>query len=253
MKITFLGTGTSQGVPVISCNCPVCKSDNPKDKRLRSSVLIEINNKVLVIDTGPDFRQQMLRENVDTLDGILITHEHKDHVAGLDDVRAYNFKSKAPVDLYAEARAQKSIRREFAYVFAYLKYPGIPEIRMHTFNNKMFNIKGIDILPIRAKHFMLPVFGYRIENFTYITDTNHISKEEQKKIIGSEVLVLNALRKKKHISHYNLEEALDLINKIKPKKAYLTHMSHLMGFHDEVEKELPENVKLGYDGLKIYL
>ena len=224
MKITFLGTGTSQGVPVISCNCPVCKSDNPKDKRLRSSVLIEINNKVLVIDTGPDFRQQMLRENVDTLDGILITHEHKDHVAGLDDVRAYNFKSKAPVDLYAETRAQKSIRREFAYVFAYLKYPGIPEIRMHTFNNKMFNIKGI-----------------------------HISKEEQKKIIGSEVLVLNALRKKKHISHYNLEEALDLINKIKPKKAYLTHMSHLMGFHDEVEKELPENVKLGYDGLKIYL
>lgn len=226
-------------------------SHNPKDKRLRTSVFIETGDLSLVIDTGPDFRQQMLRENVQKLDGILITHEHKDHVAGLDDVRAFNFRTKAPVDLYAEERAITSIKKEFAYVFAENKYPGIPEIAVHIIENSPFSIHRQKIIPIRAMHMKLPVFGFRINNFSYITDTNYICDEELKKLKGTEILVINALRKEKHISHYNLEEALQIIDMVKPKKAFLTHLSHMMGLHNETEKLLPKNVFVAYDGLKL--
>ena len=251
LKITFLGTGTSQGIPVITCNCKVCKSTDQKDNRLRSSVLVETDELVFVIDTGPDFRQQMLKENVQRLDAILMTHEHKDHVAGLDDVRSFNFKTGKAVDLYAEKRVQEAIKREFAYIFADYKYPGVPDIKMHLIENKTFNIRGVDIIPIRAMHYKLPVFGFRIGNFTYITDTNYISEEEIHKIYGTDILVINALRIKKHLSHYNVEQAIEVIEKIAPKQAYLTHISHAMGLHEPVQKILPENIFLAYDGLKL--
>ena len=251
MKVTFLGTGTSQGVPVITCDCQVCRSSNTKDNRLRSSVLIEHGESVFVIDTGPDFRQQMLKANVQRLDAILITHEHKDHVAGLDDVRSFNFRTGKAVNLYAEKRVQEAIKREFAYIFADYKYPGVPDIKMHLIVNKPFNIKGVDIIPIRAMHYKLPVFGFRIGNFTYITDTNYISEDEMQKIYGSEIIVINALRIKEHLSHYNVEQAIEVINKTAPKQAYLTHISHAMGLHESVQKNLPENVFLAYDGLKL--
>ncbi len=251
MKITFLGTGTSQGVPVIACECAVCKSDDFRDKRLRSSVLIELEDKVFVIDTGPDFRQQMLRENVKDMTAILFTHEHKDHIAGLDDIRAFNYIHKRPMEVYADARVQIALRREYAYVFAEDKYPGIPEMRTHTIDNKSFIIDGVDIIPISLMHHKLPILGFRINNFTYLTDTNYIKSEEKEKIKGTKVLVVNALRKKKHISHFNLAEALELIAEINPDRAYLTHVSHLMGKQADVEKELPENVFFAYDGLKV--
>ena len=253
MKVTFLGTGTSQGVPVIACNCGVCRSESPKDKRLRSSVMIELDNKTFVIDTGPDFRQQMLRENVTKLDAILFTHEHKDHIAGLDDIRAFNYLQKKPMDIFAEQRVQEALQREYAYVFADYKYPGIPEMNMHLIENKDFKIHGVNIKPIRVMHYKLPIYAYRIKDFSYITDTNYISEKEKNKIKGSEIIVVNALRKKKHISHFNLDEALSLIEEIKPKVAYLTHISHLMGRHEDVKKELPKNVKLAYDGLSFKL
>ncbi|MBN1253280.1 MAG: MBL fold metallo-hydrolase [Bacteroidales bacterium] len=251
MKVTFLGTGTSQGVPVIACECDVCKSKDSKDKRLRSSIMIEINDKTIVIDTGPDFRQQMLRENVKKLDAILFTHEHKDHIAGLDDIRAFNYIHKKPMDIYAEQRVHEALKREYAYVFAEFKYPGIPEMEMHVIDNKTIKICGIDVTPIRVMHYKLPIFGFRIKDFSYITDTNSISDVEKNKIIGSKIIVINALRKKKHISHFNLQEALNFIDEIKPEMAYLTHISHLMGLQADVELELPENVKFAYDGLKI--
>ncbi|MEN8121723.1 MAG: MBL fold metallo-hydrolase [Bacteroidota bacterium] len=249
MKITFLGTGTSQGVPVIGCECGTCKSDDVRDKRLRTSVLIEHEGKTFVIDTGPDFRQQMLRENVKDLTAILFTHEHKDHIAGLDDIRAFNYIHKRPMDVYADVRVQKALRREYAYVFAEDKYPGIPEMRTYTIDNAPFFVDDVKIIPIRLMHYQLPILGFRINNFTYITDTNYIEPEEKEKIKGSKVIVVNALRKKKHISHFNLEEALELIKELKPELAYLTHISHLMGRQADVEKELPDNVKFAYDGL----
>lgn len=252
-KITFLGTGTSQGVPVIGCDCDTCKSNDFRDKRLRTSVLIELEEKVFVIDTGPDFRQQMLRENVKDLTAILFTHEHKDHIAGLDDIRAFNYIHKRPMEVYADARVQKALRREYAYVFAEDKYPGIPEMQTHTIDNSPFNIGDIKIIPIRLMHHNLPIFGFRINDFTYITDTNCIESVEKEKIKGSKVIVVNALRKKKHISHFNLDEALQLIKELQPEQAYLTHVSHLMGKQADVEKELPDNVKFAYDGLSIEL
>jgi phosphoribosyl 1,2-cyclic phosphate phosphodiesterase len=252
MEITFLGTGTSQGVPVIACNCKVCKSNDLKDKRLRTSVMISFNNKNIVIDTGPDFRQQMLRENVQHLDAILFTHEHKDHIAGLDDIRAFNYQTKKDMPIYATKQVQIGLKKEFHYIFSNFDYPGIPKVNLQTINhNKPFELFNNNITPIEVMHYKLPVTAYRINNFTYITDANYISEAEKEKIKGTDVLVINALRKEKHISHFTLDEALELINEIKPKKAYLTHISHLLGKHQDISKELPENVFLAYDGLKI--
>ncbi|MBI4930903.1 MAG: MBL fold metallo-hydrolase [Bacteroidetes bacterium] len=251
MKITFLGTGTSQGVPIIGCKCRVCDSLNPKDKRLRSSVMIEVNKKRFVIDTGPDFRQQMIRERVDRIDAVIYTHEHRDHVAGLDDLRAFNYIMKKKMDLYASELTQQAIHEQFGYVFNEKKYPGIPEVNFHTIENKSFTIEGVEFIPILVKHMHLDVLGFRVGNFTYITDANFISEKEKKKIYGSEILVLNALRKEKHISHFNLEEAIKLAQELNCKRTFLVHISHQMGLHEEVEDELPENIHLAFDGLHI--
>ena len=249
--ITFLGTGTSQGVPVIACNCKVCLSENKKDKRLRTSIMILFNGKNIVVDTGPDFRQQMLRENVQHLEAILFTHEHKDHIAGMDDIRAFNYRSKNDMPVYATEQVQIGLKREFHYVFSGVRYPGIPRVILNTINTHAFQLFGKTIQPIEVMHYKLPVLGFRIDNFTYITDANFIAPAEMDKIRGTEILVLTALRQETHISHFTLQEALDLIADIKPKKAYLTHISHLLGSHDEVSKMLPENVELAYDGLSI--
>jgi len=253
MKVTFLGTGTSQGVPVIACDCVVCLSKNEKDKRLRSSILVEDKGKVIVIDTGPDFRQQMLRENVQQLDAVVFTHEHKDHIAGLDDVRAFNFKQKKDMDIYATAETQTALIREFHYAFAEYKYPGVPNLKLHTIDNAVFNVGEVELLPINVWHYKMPVKAFRINNFTYITDANRIEEEELEKIKGSEIIVINALRKSDHISHFKLSEAITLLEKLKPKKAYLTHISHYLGKHDEVQKELPDFIEIAFDGLKIEL
>lgn len=253
MQITFLGTGTSQGIPIIACSCDVCKSIDTKDKRLRASILVEVNNKSFVIDTGPDFRQQMLREHVKQLDAVIFTHEHKDHTAGFDDIRPFNFINQKKIDVYASARVQDALKREFAYIFTDFKYPGIPEINLHLLENKLTSIHGVDFLPIQVMHHKLPVFGFRINDFTYITDANYISEKEKEKIIGSKVLVLNALRKEPHLSHFNMEQAIKLVEELKPEKAYFTHISHQLGLHVEVANELPSTIELAYDGLKIKL
>jgi len=251
MKVTFLGTGTSQGVPVIACDCEVCLSENEKDKRLRTSIMIEDRGKVIVIDTGPDFRQQMLRENVQQLDAVVFTHEHKDHVAGLDDVRAFNFKQKKDMDIYATPEVQTALIREFHYAFAEYKYPGVPSLALHTIEDDVFNIGDVQLHPINVWHHKMPVKAFRINNFTYITDANRIEEQELEKIKGSEIIVLNALRKTDHISHYKLSEAIELLEQLKPKKAYLTHISHYLGKHDDVQSELPSFIEVAYDGLKI--
>ena len=251
MKITFLGTGTSQGIPVIACRCEVCKSSDPKDNRLRCSVLVEFNKKSIVIDTGPDFRQQMLKNNVQHLDAVLFTHEHKDHVAGLDDIRAFNFVMKQDMDIYLTDAVGKAIRREFSYIFADFKYPGIPLINLHRITNHPFDLFNQTILPIEVMHYQMPVFGYRIGDFTYITDAKSISEIELEKLEGTKILVINALRRETHVSHFTLNEALELIDRIKPQKGYLTHLSHQMGKHEDVMKELPSNVEIAYDGLII--
>jgi phosphoribosyl 1,2-cyclic phosphate phosphodiesterase len=253
ISATFLGTGTSQGIPVIACECEVCRSANPKDKRLRSSLLVKIGENNFVIDAGPDFRQQMLRANVKTLRAVLLTHEHVDHVFGLDDIRSFNWLQKLPLDIYAEKRVHEAVKRIFHYVFANHTYPGIPKMNLREIQNKAFGIEGIQFVPIRCYHHKLPVFGFRVGDLTYVTDTNSIPPEELKKVEGSRIFILNALRREKHISHFNLEEALEMIELIKPEKAYLTHLSHGFGRHDEIEKELPENVFLAFDGLKITL
>jgi len=253
LQITFLGTGTSQGVPVITCDCEVCKSNNQKDKRLRSSVLIEIENQTFIIDSGPDFRQQMLRENVQQLDAVLITHQHKDHLAGLDDIRAFNYKQKKYMDVYGDKRVVKTIKQEFAYSFDENKYPGVPDINLNLVENKNFKIGNIEIIPILVMHHKLQIFGYRIKDLTYITDASFISEEEKQKIKGTKILIVNALRIKKHIAHFNLEEALELIEELKPEKAFLRHISHYLVFYEVVEKQLPKNVFLSYDGLKLNL
>ncbi|MBM3451589.1 MAG: MBL fold metallo-hydrolase [Bacteroidetes bacterium] len=252
MKLTFLGTGTSQGVPVIACDCKVCTSSDTKDKRFRSSVLIEINNKSIVIDTGPDFRSQMLANKVLRLDIVLFTHEHKDHVAGLDDIRPFNFKQHTPISVYASKQVEEAIKREYHYIFAEKKYPGIPEISLHRIDlNPFFISEDIQVIPIEVKHYLLPVFGFRIKNLTYITDAKSIDAREIKKIQGTEILVINALRIQSHPAHFNLDEALEFISLIQPKKAYLTHLSHLFGTHQEIQKMLPNNVFVSYDGLVI--
>lgn len=251
MQITFLGTGTSQGVPIIACPCNVCQSADVRDKRLRSSILIEEKGKTVVIDTGPDFRQQMLRENVKTLDAVIFTHEHKDHTGGFDDIRAFNYVQQKEMDVYASERVQLAIRRDYAYVFSDFKYPGIPEIKFHLLKNEEITIEGINVLPIEVMHYKLPVFGFRIGDFTYITDANYISEKEKEKIKGSKIMVVNALRREQHISHFTFEEAIKLMEELKPEKAYFTHISHQLGLHEDVENELPDFISLAYDGLKL--
>ncbi len=253
MQITFLGTGTSQGVPIIACPCAVCQSTDSKDKRLRTSILIEEKGKVFVIDTGPDFRQQMLRENVKQMDAVVFTHEHKDHTGGFDDIRAFNYIQQKEMDVYASHRVQQAIRRDYAYIFSDFKYPGIPEIKLHSLENKLTNIEGVDFMPIEVMHYKLPVFAFRINDFTYITDANYISEEEKEKIKGSKVIVINSLRREPHISHYTFDEAIKLMEELKPEKAYFTHISHQLGLHADVEKELPDFISLAYDGLKLQL
>jgi len=249
VKITFLGTGTSQGVPVIACECDTCLSPDKHDKRLRTSLLLETDKTTLLFDAGPDFRQQMLSENVKKLDSILLTHEHKDHIAGLDDVRAFNYKSQDAIDIYAEDRVQKALKREYSYVFSEYQYPGIPKMRLNPIPEHSFTVKEIQIEPIRVFHYRLPVYGFRVGNFAYITDANYIPEESKEKLFGVKYLVINALRKEKHISHFSLREAIDIIREISPKKAYITHISHQMGFHAEVSKDLPQGISLAYDGL----
>ncbi len=249
MKITFLGTGTSQGVPVIACECKTCLSSDPRDKRLRTSLLLETGNTVLLFDAGPDFRQQMLTHNVKKLDSILLTHEHKDHIAGLDDVRAFNYKSKDAIDIYAEERVQKAVRLEYSYVFSEYQYPGIPKMRLNPIPVHEFSIKGLSIVPIRVFHYRLPVFGFRVGDFAYITDANYIPEDSKEKLMGVKYMVINALRKEHHISHFSLQEAIDFIMEISPAKAFITHISHQMGYYSEVSRELPEGIILAYDGL----
>ncbi|HLR37886.1 MAG TPA: MBL fold metallo-hydrolase [Chitinophagaceae bacterium] len=252
MKITFLGTGTSQGVPMIGCNCEVCTSSDAKDNRLRSSILIQHEGINIVVDTTPDFRYQMLRAQVKHLDAVLITHHHKDHLAGMDDVRAFNFFQKEAIDIYAMEETQEIIRKEFSYAFAPEKYPGVPQINLKTIKNKPIHIKGLKITPIHVLHHKLPVVGFRIGDFTYITDANYIAPEEKKKIEKSRVLVLNALRKKpKHISHFTLSEAVELSNEVNAETTYFTHISHQMGTYQKVQQELPKEKFLSYDQLQI--
>ncbi len=253
MKVTVLGTGTSQGIPVVACNCRVCKSNDILDKRLRTSVMIETPTTRIVIDAGLDFRQQMLREQVKKLDAILITHDHKDHIGGLDDVRAFNWVHKKAMDIYARHNVMDSIKREFFYAFEDDKYPGVPQINMHGIYNKPFRIKDLEILPIKALHHKLPVFGFRIGEFSYLTDANKIQPEELDKMRGSKYVIINALRKEKHISHFSLQEAVDILLNLKPEYGYIIHISHQMGLHKEIEKMLPDNISPAYDGLKLFL
>jgi len=253
LKITFLGTGTSQGVPVIACHCRVCRNGKEKDKRLRSSVLIEADNKIILIDAGPDFRYQMLREKVERLDGILITHHHKDHIGGMDDVRSFNWLTKNAVDIYATPVSQKVIMNDFFYAFEENAYPGVPSYNLHTIDHQKFKVKGIEIEPLEALHLKMPVLGFRIGDFAYITDANYLPVSTLKKLVGCKVIVLSALRREKHISHFNLEEAIQIMEFLRPEKGYLTHVSHLMGFHDETNAMLPDYIQLAYDRLTIEL
>ncbi len=251
MKVTFLGTGTSQGVPVIGCRCEVCRSLDFRDKRLRTSVHLAVDGQSLIIDSGPDFRQQVLAQGIDRLDGLIFTHQHKDHVAGMDDVRSYNFRQKKAMPIYARDEVVNQLEREFAYVFAKDKYPGVPQVEVNRIRNEPFEAQGVPVIPIEVLHYKLPVFGYRIHNFTYITDAKYITDEEKDKIRGSRVLVLNALQHREHISHLTLEEALEWIDDLQPERAYLTHISHGLGLHQAVTKTLPDGVQLAYDGLSI--
>lgn len=252
MKVTFLGTGTSQGVPVIGCDCEVCQSANPKDRRLRTSAMIQWQGKNIVIDTGPDFRQQLLRAKVMDIDAILMTHEHNDHIIGMDDVRPLNFKYRKSMPVYAEERVQMELKSRFAYIFAENPYPGAPRLILKKIENgKKIVIEDVSIQPIRAWHGQLPVFGFRFGAFTYLTDLNRLDEQELEKVRGTKILALDALHHSKHHSHFNLEEALALIEIIQPEQAYLIHISHRMGLTKEIDESLPKNVQLAYDGLVV--
>lgn len=251
MEITFLGTGTSQGIPIIGSDHPVCLSEDSRDKRLRVSILVEWDNYTYVVDCGPDFRQQMLANQVSKIDGILFTHEHNDHIIGLDDVRPFYFK-QGDISVFAHPRVIKALEKRFDYVFETVnKYPGTPSLKINEINDKSFTIGNLEVVPVNVWHHKLQVYAFRFGDFAYVTDAKTIEEEELEKLKGVKVLTVNALRKEPHLSHFNLEEALDFIKKVNPERAYLTHISHLLGFHEEVEKELPENVFLAYDNLKI--
>lgn len=252
LKVTILGSGTSQGVPMIACDCAVCNSNDTRDKRLRSSVLISHEGRNYCIDSGPDFRQQMLINQVKRLDGIIYTHEHKDHTAGMDDVRAFNFIQQRDMPLYCTENVEKALRMEFSYVFSGKIYPGIPKVELKRLNGEPFTLpSGLRVIPIKLLHHKLPVLGFRFGDFTYITDANYISKAEKEKVKGSKVLIINALRLTEHISHFTFQEALDIIAEIKPEKAYLTHISHMFGKHEDILSWCPENVEPCFDGMVI--
>lgn len=252
LKITFLGTGTSGGVPMIACSCAVCISNDSKDNRLRSSILIESDTTTIVIDTTPDFRTQMLRAKVKNLDAVLFTHPHKDHIAGLDDVKAFNYFHQQPMKVYANELTQTALKREFAYIFSDQKYPGIPDISLHAIEAETFVIGDIPIIPIKVWHLNMPVLGFRFGDFTYITDANRIDETEKEKIKGSQILVLNALRQEKHISHFNLQEAIELVQELQVPTAYFTHISHQMGKNEEVNNLLPAGIQLSYDNQEVF-
>ena len=251
MKIVFLGTGTSQGVPIIGCDCEVCRSLDYRDKRLRTSACVEVGDKRFIIDTGPDFRQQVLRESISRLDAILFTHAHRDHTAGLDDIRAFNFKQEMEMPTYATAEVLKQLQTDFAYIFEKQPYFGLPRLELHEINSSPFDVGGISIQPLPVMHLRLPVTGFRIGNFSYITDANHIPDSTLDLLKGTSVLVLNALRIAEHLSHFNLDQALQIVSIVRPERAYFTHISHRLGLHGAVEKRLPSNVQLAYDGLEI--
>ncbi|UZD24008.1 MBL fold metallo-hydrolase [Algoriphagus halophytocola] len=253
MRVTFLGTGTSQGVPVIGCACPVCQSLDFRDKRFRSSIHIQIGDTSLVIDTGPDFRTQMLRAGITHLDAVLYTHEHKDHTAGLDDIRPFNFRQQKDMPIFAKKQVLEQIQREFSYIFTGKRYPGVPQVETVEISDRPFTLAGITITPIPVFHYKLPIFGFRIGDFTYITDTNYIPEESLKLLEGTKTLVLNALQKDPHISHFTLEEAIEMAQKIGAEETYFTHISHKLGLHHSVDQELPEGIALAYDGLQLTL
>lgn len=253
MTITFLGTGTSQGVPVIGCSCEVCKSLDYRDKRLRASVHIQISGQSFVIDTGPDFRQQMLREGINRLDAVLFTHAHRDHTAGLDDVRAYNFLQKMDMPVYGMPETLHQIQNDFAYIFDEHGYPGLPQIDLRPLSHSPFSVNGVEVTPLPVVHLKLPVLGFRIGDFSYITDANFISEETYEKLRGTNVLVLNALQQEPHISHFTLTEAIQVAQKVGAHKTYFTHLSHKMGLHADVSKILPPNIEIAFDGLSLNL
>lgn len=251
MTVTFLGTGTSQGVPVIACECAVCTSADVHDKRLRTSIMLEGEGKVIVIDSGPDFRYQMLRAGVKHLDAIVFTHEHKDHIAGLDDIRAFNYRQQSAIEVYADERVQAALKREFYYIFDNFKYPGIPQLNLHTIGLAPFDIGNVHFTPIEVLHYKLPVLGFRVKDFTYITDAKTVSETEKEKIKGSKILVINALQFDNHISHFTFDEALAFAIEMNAETTYFTHISHRLGRHADISARLPANIKLAYDGLKL--
>ncbi len=251
LKVTFLGTGTSIGVPVITCDCPVCQSSDPHDKRMRTSVMLEVNGFTFVIDCGPDFRIQMLRENVNNLDAVIFTHEHRDHIAGLDDIRAFNYVLNKKIDIYGTRQVMEAIQTEFPYIFSESRYFGAPQLTIHPIDEKPFTVRNIEFIPIKVLHEKLPVTGFRVGDFTYITDASFISEKELEKIKGSKVIVLNALRNSRHVSHFSVGEAVDILTKLNPEAAYLTHLSHFVGLHDEVNSKLPDFIRLAFDGLTL--
>ena len=253
LNITFLGTGTSSGVPMIACHCEVCSSSDTKDKRLRSSIMVQSKTTTIVVDTTPDFRYQMLRENVKNVDAILFTHPHKDHVAGLDDIKAFNYFNKKAINVYANELTTKALKNEFYYIFAEHKYPGIPDVNLHLINDDPFLVGDIMVTPVKVWHLNMPVLGFRFANFTYITDANRIEEEELQKIKGSEILVLNALRQEAHISHFTLQQAIDLANNLQIPQTYFTHISHQLGLHNTITEILPAGKNLAYDGLQLLL